>query len=95
MVERRTEAGDGRIVRVRLTEAGLAKAAAIEGLWDEVEAEMLGGFDNKERRRLRKLLRRATRNLAEAAGLEAHESDAEAEDDLDGGLDGDSGRDMD
>lgn len=78
-VERRAEAGDGRIVRVRLTETGLAKAAAIERIWDEVEAELLDGFEGKERRRLRKLLRRAARNLAEAAGVTGHEADAESE----------------
>ncbi len=77
-VERRAEAGDGRIVRVRLTETGLAKAAAIERIWDEVEAELLEDFDNKERRRLRKLLRRVARNLAEAAGVSGHE-DADSE----------------
>ncbi|WP_246696604.1 MarR family winged helix-turn-helix transcriptional regulator [Methylobacterium planeticum] len=76
-VERRAEAGDGRIVRVRLTETGLAKAEAIERLWDEVEAEILDGFDNKERRRLRKLLRKAARNLADAAGVSGHEPEAE------------------
>ncbi|WP_336485830.1 MarR family winged helix-turn-helix transcriptional regulator [Methylobacterium nigriterrae] len=82
-VERRAEAGDGRIVRVRLTEAGLAKAAAIERLWDEVESELLDGFDNKERRRLRKLLRKAARNLAEAAGVTGHEPEAEIDGDED------------
>ncbi|WP_342150924.1 MarR family winged helix-turn-helix transcriptional regulator [Methylorubrum sp. SB2] len=76
-VERRAEAGDGRIVRVRLTETGMAKAAAIERIWDEVEAELLEGFDNKERRRLRKLLRRVARSLAEAAGVTGHEADHE------------------
>ncbi|WP_407518828.1 MarR family winged helix-turn-helix transcriptional regulator [Methylobacterium oryzisoli] len=92
-VERQAEAGDGRIVRVRLTEAGLAKAAAIDRIWDEVEAEMLDGFEGKERRRLRKLLRRAARNLAGAAGLDAQEAD----DDLDGpGLEaGEGERDVD
>ena len=79
VVERRAEAGDGRIVRVRLTEAGLAKAEAIERLWDEVEAELLDGFDQKDRRRLRKLLRRAARNLADAAGVSGHDSEAEIE----------------
>ncbi len=78
-VERRAEAGDGRIVRVRLTEAGLAKAEAIERIWDEVEAELLDGFDNKERRRLRKLLRKAARNLADAAGVSGQETEADAE----------------
>ena len=78
-VERRAEAGDGRIVRVRLTEAGLAKAEAIEGIWDAVEAELLSGFDGKERRRLRKLLRKAAKGLAEAGGLSGHETEADAE----------------
>ncbi|MFG5119991.1 MarR family winged helix-turn-helix transcriptional regulator [Methylorubrum sp. POS3] len=86
-VERRAEAGDGRIVRVRLTETGLAKAAAIERIWDEVEAELLEGFDNKERRRLRKLLRRVARSLAEAAGVTGHEADHEM--DADGETDDD------
>ncbi|MGU3536538.1 MarR family winged helix-turn-helix transcriptional regulator [Methylobacterium sp. A54F] len=81
-VERRAEAGDGRIVRVRLTETGLAKAEAIERIWDDVEAELLDGFDGKERRRLRKLLRRAARSLADAAGHEP-EADAEIEADED------------
>ncbi|WP_207919163.1 MarR family winged helix-turn-helix transcriptional regulator [Methylobacterium segetis] len=76
-VERRAEAGDGRIVRVRLTETGLARAAAIERLWDEVEAELLDGFDNKERRRLRKLLRKVARNLADVTGAAGHEAEAE------------------
>lgn len=83
-VERRAEAGDGRIVRVRLTEMGMAKAAAIERIWDEVEAELLEGFDNKERRRLRKLLRKVARSLAEAAGVTGHE---EADHEMDGEAD--------
>ncbi len=78
-VERRAEAGDGRIVRVRLTETGLAKAAAIERIWDEVEAELLDGFDGKERRRLRKLLRKAARNLADASGATGHEVEGDSE----------------
>ncbi|AWN34579.1 MarR family winged helix-turn-helix transcriptional regulator [Methylobacterium radiodurans] len=78
-VERRAEAGDGRIVRVRLTETGLAKAEAIERIWDEVEAELLDGFDSKEKRRLRKLLRKAARNLADASGIAGHETEADAE----------------
>lgn len=81
-VERRAESGDGRVVRARLTEAGLAKAAAIERIWDDVEAELLEDFEGKERRRLRKLLRKAARNLADAAGVTGHEADPEV--DLDG-----------
>lgn len=86
-VERYTESGDGRIVRVRLTATGLAKADAIERLWDEVEEELLDDFDGKEKRRLRKLLRKAARNLASAAGVsehdQEHEADGDAEDEAD------------
>lgn len=82
-VERRAEAGDGRIVRVRLTEIGLAKAEAIARLWDDVEAELLDGFEGKEKRRLRKLLRKAATNLADAAGMAGPEAELEAEMDAD------------
>ncbi len=82
IVERRTETGDGRIVRVRLTEAGLAKAAAIERIWDEVETELLDRLDGKEKRRLRKLLRKSARSLAEAAGLDEHPADHEADSEI-------------
>lgn len=81
IVERRAEAGDGRIVRVRLTDSGLAKAEAIERIWDDVEAELLDGFDNKERRRLRKLLRKVARSLADAAGVAGHEADLDGDED--------------
>lgn len=82
LIERQPEPDDARIVRVRLTEEGERKAAAIESLWDEVEAELLEGFDPKDRKRLRKLLRKAAKNLAEAAGadprgLESPEEDLE------------------
>ena len=71
LVERQPEPDDARVVRVRLTADGLAKAAAIERLWDEVERELLDGFDGKDRKRLRKLLRKVAQNLAEAAGADA------------------------
>lgn len=82
-VERRAEAGDGRVVRVRLTESGLAKAEAIERIWDDVESDLLAGFEGKERRRLRKLLRRAAGNLAATSGLDGDEAEMEAEIDAD------------
>lgn len=82
LVERHPEPDDARVVRVQLTADGLAKAAAIEGLWDEVEGELLAGLDGKDRRRLRKLLRKLARNLAEAAGADARGLDG-ADDDAD------------
>jgi DNA-binding MarR family transcriptional regulator len=82
LVERHTEPDDARVVRVRLTEEGKSKATAIDRLWDDVEAELLREFDGKERKRLRKFLRRIARNLAEASGadsrgLEAGEEELE------------------
>lgn len=71
LVDRQPEPDDAWVVRVKLTADGLAKAAAIERLWDEVERELLDGFDGKDRKRLRKLLRKVAQNLAEAAGADA------------------------
>src|SRR5688572_18371282 len=67
-VERQSDGGDRRAVRVRLTRKGKTAAARIHGLWDEVESDMVVGFDAKESKRLRKLLLRAATNLATALG---------------------------
>src|SRR6056297_832667 len=56
LVERRAEPDDARVVRVGLTTEGAAKDEAIAAIWDDVETELLGDFDGKERKRLRKLL---------------------------------------
>ncbi|MBN4094352.1 MarR family transcriptional regulator [Methylobacterium sp. OT2] len=79
IVERRAESGDGRVVRVQLTETGRAKAEAIERIQEEVEAELLDHLDKTDRRRLRKLLRKAARGLAEAAGASGQTTEADAE----------------
>src|ERR671916_1114415 len=81
LVERHTEPGDARVVRVKLTREGKRKAAVIDALWDEVEAELLEGFDNKDRKRLRKLLRRSAKNLAGVTG--ADQTGFEADDEPD------------
>jgi len=82
LVERHTEPGDARVVRVKLTKEGKRKAAAIDDLWDEVEGELLQGFDNKDRKRLRKLLRRAAKNLAGLTG--ADQTGFDTDDEIDG-----------
>lgn len=76
LVERRAEPDDARVVRVGLTAEGAAKAEAIAAIWEDVEAELLGDFDTKERKRLRKLLRKVARNLAEVTGADARGLDA-------------------
>lgn len=83
LVERHTEPGDARVVRVKLTKDGKRKAAAIVAIWDEVEAELLEGFDPKDRKRLRKLLRKAAKNLARITGADQSGFEVEPDDELD------------
>jgi DNA-binding MarR family transcriptional regulator len=79
LVERRSGAGgDGRLVRVALTEAGRGRAADLDDLWFAAEDEMLAEFDGKEVKRLRKLLRRVEKTLLPHTGID---EPAEDEDD--------------
>ena len=61
LVERHAEPDDARIVRVKLTKEGQQKAAAIEAFGTMSRPSFLGGFDSKDRKRLRKLLRESPR----------------------------------
>jgi DNA-binding MarR family transcriptional regulator len=81
LVERRTSNGDGRLVRVHLTDTGRERANAIDGIWHALEQEMVDGLDGKDRKRLRKLLRRIERNLAGRLGTEPQDDDGEDADD--------------
>lgn len=81
LVKREGAADDARRVRVVLTEAGRARAAALPELARKLEAELTDGLDAKERKRLRKLLRRAAKSLARANGVVAVEADAAEEED--------------
>lgn len=56
--------GDGRTVRVGLTEEGRRRAETVEAVWDALEAEAVAGLDAKDRRRLRKLLRKLGGNVS-------------------------------
>ena len=62
-VERRAAPGDGRQAHVFLTERGRDTIAAIDKLWKRIEKTALTGVDDKDRKRLRKLLRQVERNL--------------------------------
>lgn len=62
-VERRQSSGDGRQAHVFLTERGQHAIAMIDKLWKRVEKDALTGIDDKERKRLRKILRQVERNL--------------------------------
>lgn len=54
---------DGRLARVHLTDEGKAKIEEIDRIWKRMEREALAGFDDKDRKKLRKLLRAVERNL--------------------------------
>jgi uncharacterized membrane-anchored protein YjiN (DUF445 family) len=62
-------------VSLKLTPKGHALAETIEASWEKVEEDLMKDFDEKERRRLRKLLRRAGENLTEALGGDEREFD--------------------
>lgn len=68
LVERRATDGDGRLVRVFLTPEGQARASAIDDIREAMEAEVTAGLDARERRRLRKLLRKVEKTLAARLG---------------------------
>ncbi len=67
-VERRPSVGDGRQAQVFLTERGRRAIVMIDKLWKRIEKDALSGIDDKDRKRLRKLLRQLERNLGAAAG---------------------------
>ena len=62
-VERRASPGDGRQAQVFLTEHGRDVISAIDKLWKRIEKTALADIDDKDRKRLRKLLRQVERNL--------------------------------
>jgi len=67
-------------VQVALTEAGQKTAAELDAVWNDVEEELLDRLDGKERKQLRKLLRKAAKGLSKAG---ADHDDADADADLD------------
>ena len=62
-VERRASSGDGRQAEVFLTERGRRVIAGIDKMWKRIEKTALSEIDDKDRKRLRKLLRQVERNL--------------------------------
>lgn len=65
-VERKASKGDGRQALVFLTERGRQVIGSIDKLWKRIEKDALSGIDDKDRKRLRKLLRQLERNLGAA-----------------------------
>lgn len=78
LVTREGGGRDGRLVQVALTEAGQKTAAALDAVWNQVEDELLERLDAKEKKQLRKLLRKAAKGLSKA-GVEIDEPDSETD----------------
>jgi len=74
-VERRVSAGDGRQAQVFLTERGHRAIAMIDKVWKRIEKAALADIPDKDRRRLRKLLRQIERNLAGGRGVDEDDTD--------------------
>lgn len=78
LLTRQTSSADGRLARVFLTDAGRERAGAVDAVWKRVEKEALAGLDEKDRKRLKKLLRQIEKNLL-PAGVAANTDDDEDE----------------
>lgn len=64
LVRRQSAEHDGRLAQVCITEEGRARVELVDRCWKRLEREALAGLDDKDRKRLRKLLRAVERNLA-------------------------------
>ena len=62
-VERRASEGDARQAMVFLTERGRRSIEGIDKVWKRIEKDAMSGIDDKDRKKLRKLLRQIERNL--------------------------------
>jgi MarR family transcriptional regulator, organic hydroperoxide resistance regulator len=79
LVRRQASDTDGRMARVHLTDLGIARVDDVDKVWKRVEKEALTGFEDKDKKRLRKLLRQLERNLLGGGALET-EDDADLAD---------------
>lgn len=78
-LERRQSTGDGRQAHIFLTERGRLAITMIDKLWKRVEKEALAGIEDRDRRRLRRLLRHVERNLGGIYSPMEELADAEEE----------------
>lgn len=64
LLTREVSAADGRLAKVFLSEEGRDRIAAVDKAWKRLERETLAGLDDKDRKKLRKLLRHVEKNLS-------------------------------
>lgn len=80
IVERQASDTDGRLAKVFLTADGRGRIADVDRTWKRIEKDALDGIDDKDRKRLRRLLKQIERNLGERGGHTAAD-DVETDDD--------------
>ena len=79
-VRRQVSDTDGRLARVHLTDTGRELVASVDKAWKRLEREAMAGLDDKDRKKLGKLLRQIEKNLSVAVDTDPeHESDLDAE----------------
>lgn len=79
LLERKGREGDARMVMVSITEVGRGRLDDLRRIAKRVEREALDGLDDKDIRRLRRLLKKLARNLAgKGAGHETRLADSES-----------------
>lgn len=76
-LRRAASEADGRLARVFLTDEGRALVATIDTSWKRLEREALVGLDEKDRKKLRKLLRQIEKNLGSRTVDEVDTEDGE------------------
>jgi DNA-binding MarR family transcriptional regulator len=81
LVERRSSADDARLVTIHITEEGRALGERIDKIARKVDKQMLAGMDDKDERRLRRLLRKAAKNLGPASAGGTDEAEGDEQDD--------------
>lgn len=79
-VRRQVSDTDGRLARVHLTDSGRELVDSVDRAWKRLEREAMAGLDDKDRKRLRKLLRQVEKNLSVAVDTDPeHESDIDSD----------------
>jgi len=76
LLERKGKEDDARLVVVSITSEGLARIEQLRKIARRMEKDALAGLDDKDVRRLRRLLKKVARNLGDdAAPIEAEDQD--------------------
>ncbi|WP_417672212.1 MarR family winged helix-turn-helix transcriptional regulator [Roseibium sp.] len=80
-VRRQVSDTDGRLARVYLTAEGRVLIESVDRAWKRLEREAMAGLDDKDRKKLRKLLRQVEKNLSLSVDEDPeHETETDNED---------------